>query len=186
MVSAILWSCVLLSVGPLNIHRVCCLPAAEAQSLLSSLWCFSAGSHLRNLAIPGLHAGQLSYNVFRYMFRRESREISGNMNKTDGDDNSETALLEETSCASYLQKLAVSLHSCGALLHALWRLLYLSSACCFGHWRHWPTIWTSFPTSTLHSFLNLSVLCPGTYSQIPKVPNEVPHFLNHSSLYFHL
>lgn len=141
MVSAIFWSCVLLSVGPLNIHRVCCLPAAEAQSLLSSLWCFSAGSHLRNLAIPGLHGGQLSYNVFRHMFRRESREISGNMNKTDGDDNSETALLEEASCASYLQKLAVSLHSCGALLHALWRLLYLSSACCFGHWRHWPTIW---------------------------------------------
>lgn len=38
------------------------LPACcWAQSLLSSLWCFSAGSHLRNLAIPGPHAGQLSY-----------------------------------------------------------------------------------------------------------------------------
>lgn len=44
---------------------------------------------------------------------RESREISGNMSKTDGDDNSETAQAEEASCASYLQKLAVSLHSCG-------------------------------------------------------------------------
>lgn len=30
-------------------------------------------------------------DVFRYMFCRESREKSGNMNKTDGDDNSETA-----------------------------------------------------------------------------------------------
>lgn len=35
------------------------------------------------------------------------------------------------------------------------------------------------------AFLNLSVLCPGTCSEIPRVPSRVPHFLNYSLLHFY-